>query len=565
MRAFIEQFIRDLADSSKLSSALFTDLIEIPQREEWGDLALPCFHLSKELRKDPKTIAVQLGEALLATGHYASVTPVNAYLNVGLNRQQVMQGVVQNILSEDMVQEYGAVGTGQKVIVEYSSPNITKPFHMGHLRTTVIGSSIAHIYRALGYNVVRMNYLGDWGTQFGKLITAFKRWGNREEVAADPIMRLTEMYIRFNSEMADDEDAQKEAREWFRKLESGDAEARELWNWFREESMQEFERLYGRLGTSFDEFSGESRYVDSAREIVAMLASKNLTRESEGAIIVDLEDDGLGVAIVRKTDGTSIYAVRDIAAAIDRFKTYTFDKMVYVTDAGQSLHFKQVFKVLEKMEQPFSTGLIHVPYGLVNLREGKMSTRKGNVVYLNEVLNKATDMVREIINEKNSNLEKSNDVAEAVGVGAIIFSQLATRTKKDILFDWKDVLNFAGETGPYVQYTYARLCSILRKHEIAVTDKLNFSLLSDDAAYTLGKRLMLLPDKIKQAAEQYEPSIIASYAIEVCTAVNVFYNKCRVLSDDHKEREARIALVECTRRIIHTSLELLGMRTPEEM
>ncbi len=545
------------------------DLIETPQDSKMGDYALPCFKLARVMRKAPPMIAKGIAEAVADEPMFARVEQVNAYVNMFLDREVFAGEVVSEVI--DKGTDYGRsdLGGGRKVIVEYSSPNIAKPFHIGHIRSTVIGNSINNIYDFLGYDTVRINHLGDYGTQFGKMIVAYRRWGNKDDVIREPIKTLLGYYKKFHEEADSDPSLEDEARATFTKLEHGEKEEVELWQWFRDESLKEFNRVYDMLGISFDSYNGESFYSDKMPRFVRELEDKGLLEEDEGAKIVRLDDYDLPVALITKSDGSTLYITRDIAAAVYRKETYDFYKNIYVVASQQNLHFQQWIQILEMMGYEWARDCVHVPFGLVSMEEGTMSTREGRVIFLEDVLNRAVDQTREIIKEKNVNTENIEETAAAVGIGAVIFNELSNYRIKDYVFSWEHVLNFEGETGPYVQYTHARACSILRNagEEVVAKAKAGFdpSWITGDSAHELETLLYQLPDVIAEAGEKYEPSIVTRHIVDIAQAYNRFYHDEHILTDNEDEKIAKVALVMAAKNAIQVGLHLLGMKAPEKM
>lgn len=544
--------------------------IEIPQDSKMGDYAFPCFKLAKVLRKSPNEIAAETAEAISDEPFFEKVEPVNAYVNMFLKRREVISDVLKDILKEGDDYGRGKVNEEKPVIVEFSSPNIAKPFHIGHIRSTVIGNSLYKIFDAMGYKTIRINHLGDYGTQFGKMITAYRHWGNREDVEREPIKTLLGYYTKFHEEAETDPSLDEEARNVFVKLENGEKEELELWQWFRDESLKEFNRVYEMLGIEFDSYNGESFYSDKMPRIEKELEDKGLLKESEGAQVIDLEEYGYGTALIKKSDGSSLYITRDIAAAVYRKETYAFLKNIYVVASQQNLHFQQLFKILELMGySDASKGCIHVPFGLVSLEDGTMSTRLGRVVFLEDVLNGAVEKTRVIIEEKNPNAENIEEISRQVGIGAVIFNELSNNRIKDYTFKWDVILNFDGETGPYVQYTHARCASLLRRAGddtvSSAKGKIDTSLITSDGAYELVKLLYAYPATIRLAGEKYEPSIITRYIIDVAQAFNRFYHDEHIITDDEEEKKAKIALVMATKTVIKNGLGLLGVAAPERM
>ncbi len=552
-----------------LEEAEVREMIETPQDASMGDYALPCFKLARVLRKAPPMIAKGIAEAIADEPMFAKVEQVNAYVNMFLARDEFAGEVVGEVIAKDADYGRSDLGGGRKVIVEYSSPNIAKPFHIGHIRSTVIGSSIANIYDFLGYDVFRINHLGDYGTQFGKMIVAYRRWGNREDVINEPIKTLLEYYKKFHEEAENDPTLEDEARATFTKLEHGEKEETELWQWFRDESLKEFNRVYDMLGIHFDSYNGESFYSDKMPRFVKELADKGLLEEDEGAQIVRLDDYNLPVALITKSDGSTLYITRDIAAAVYRKETYDFYKNIYVVASQQNLHFQQWIQILEMMGYEWARDCVHVPFGLVSMEEGTMSTREGRVIFLEDVLNRAVDQTREIIKEKNVNTENIEETAAAVGIGAVIFNELSNYRIKDYVFSWEHVLNFEGETGPYVQYTHARACSILRNagEDVIARAKAGFdaSYITGDSAHELITLLYQMPAVIAEAGEKYEPSVVTRHIVDIAQAYNRFYHDEHILVDNEDEKVAKVALVLATKTVIASGLALLGMKAPERM
>lgn len=547
-------------------------MIEIPQDQSMGDYAFPCFRLAKTMRKAPNLIAAELAEKLQGEKIFSEVSPVNAYVNMFVSREEMMKSTVSEVLEEKENFGRSDIGGNKKVIVEFSSPNIAKPFHIGHIRSTVIGNSLSKIYDALGYDVFKINHLGDYGTQFGKMICAYRRWGNREDVINSPIKTLLGYYTKFHVEVEEHPELEDEARAIFTKLEQGSKEEVELWQWFREESLKEFQRVYDMLGIEFDSYNGESFYSDKMPRVEKELLDKGLLQESKGAQVVDLEEYKLGTALIKKSDGSSLYITRDIAAAVYRKENYDFYKNIYVVATQQNLHFQQLFKIIELMGYDWANQCVHVPFGMVRLEEGTMSTRHGRVVFLEDVLNGAIEKTREIIEEKNPNIENLEEITSQVGIGAVVFNELSNNRIKDYTFKWDQILNFDGETGPYVQYTHARCASLLRKAGEDIVAKaqdpknVDFALLSkSDSAYELTKLIYAFPGVVEQAGEKYEPSIITRHIIDIAQCFNKFYHDEHIIVDDEVEKISKIALVIATKRVIATGIGLLGMKAPERM
>lgn len=546
-------------------------LIEVPTDEKMGDYAFPCFRLAKEFRKASDAIAAEIAERLQKNPMFESVENVNAYVNIKIKRTDFIKDVIEDAVLKGDSFTKSNEGEGKKVLVDYSSPNIAKPFHIGHIRSTVIGNALYLIYKNLGYDVVRINHLGDYGTQFGKMIVAYRKWGNKEDVQREPIKTLLSYYTKFHEEAGKNPELDEEARRVFVKLENGEAEEVALWKWFKEESLKEFEKVYKMLNIQFDSYAGESFYSDKIPAAVAQLEEKGLLKESQNSIIVDLDQFGLAPALVKKSDGSTLYITRDIAAALYRKDTYDFYKCLYVVASQQDLHFKQLFKVMELMGNQWAQNCIHVQFGMVSLAEGTLSTRKGRVVFLEDVLNKAVEKTREVVVEKGVVSENIDRVAEEVGIGAVVFNELAHNRIKDYTFDWDKVLNFEGETGPYVQYTHARSCSLLRKagkdmvSKAKNLDNIDYEKLTSDTMYELAKLIHNMPEVIKEAADRYEPSVVTRHVVKIAQGFNRFYNEERILQGDATGTVSRLTLVIATKNAIKNGLALLGIKAPERM
>lgn len=566
---------------AKLIAAEVTDLelseiqgmIEVPQDSKMGDYAFPCFKLAKVMRKAPPLIAKNIAEKNADNEIFEKVEQVNAYVNMFISKEEFVKDVVEDVLEKGDGFGRSDIGGGKTVIVEYSSPNIAKPFHIGHIRSTVIGNSIYKIYDALGYNVIRINHLGDYGTQFGKMICAYRHWGNKEDVINEPIKTLLGYYTKFHEEVETHPELDDEAREIFTKLEHGEPEEVELWQWFRDESLKEFNRVYKMLGIEFDSYNGESFYSDKMPRFVKELEEKGLLEESRGAHIVDLEKYGLGVALITKSDGSTLYITRDIAAAVYRKETYDFYKNIYVVASQQNLHFQQWIQILELMGYEWARDCVHVPFGLVSLEDGTMSTRHGRVVFLEDVLNRAVEQTKEIIREKGVNTDNIDETARQVGIGAVIFNELSNNRIKDYVFSWSKVLDFNGETGPYVQYTYARCASVLRNAGEEAVKKamekglagVNAKYLTGESSFALAKLLYRLPQVVVEAGEKFEPSIVTRHIVDIAQSFNRFYHDEHILVDDEEEKAAKLALVIAAKTAIKNGLALLGMEAPERM
>ena len=540
-------------------------LIEVPPNKEMGDYAFPCFKLAKVFRKAPNMIAAELAEKIEAKGEISKVMPLGGYVNFFVNKSQLAESVIKDVLTKKENYGHSDLGDKRAVVIDFSSPNIAKPFHIGHIRTTVIGNALYKIYDSQGYNVVRVNHLGDYGTQFGKLIVAFKLWGNKETVEANPIPELLKLYVKFHDEAESKPEMEDEARAWFTKLENGDEEAKALWQWFRDESLKEFARVYDLLDIEFDSYAGESFYSDKMDAVIDKIKEKGLLKESQGTNIVDLEEHNMPPALITKNDGSTLYMTRDLAAAIYRKNNYDFEKCIYVVGSQQALHFQQLFKVLELMGFEWSKDLIHVPFGMVALEEGTMSTRKGRVVFLEDVLKQAIEKTKETVLAKNPNAKNADEIAKQVGVGAVVFQELSNSRIKDYTFSWERTLSFEGETGPYVQYTHARCCAVLRKANEEVTSDVNYKLLSDGDAAEVLKVIGSFNKAIVSAMRRNEPHIVTRSVLDLAQAFNKFYHDNPIIVEDAEMRKARLALVAATRQTLENGLRILGMHAPERM
>lgn len=543
-------------DKSEIYSA-----IALPPASDMGDYALPCFKFAKILRKSPQMIAEELKNSFVTDDVISEISAVNGYLNFKVNKQKLAAEVLKNI--EDAGDGYGssAEGAGKTICIDYSSVNIAKPFHIGHLSTTVIGGALYKIFKFSGYNVVGINHLGDYGTQFGKLISAYKRWGNEKDVEKRGIHAINELYVRFNEEAT--EEMQAEAREYFRKIESGDKEANDLFEWFKKLTLDYVKTIYEKLNVRFDSYAGERFYTDKMQPVVDELKEKGLLKESEGAQIVDLEPYGMPPCLILRSDGASLYATRDLAAADYRKNTYGFYKCLYVVAYQQNLHFKQVFKVLELMGRQWAKDLVHVAYGMVSLEDGAMSTRKGKVVWLEDVIAKCEQKAYSVINDKNPNLENKEEIAKTVGLGAVIFGALYNNKIKDITFSYDKVLSFEGETSVYIQYTCARANSVLLKSGNAFKSVPSYSPNGQEAEVI--KALADFPETVREAAEKYEPSVIARYAVDLAQKYNKFYIDCKILTAEGDAKDFRLSLTKATLQTLKNALALLGIGVPEKM
>nr|WP_288563821.1 arginine--tRNA ligase [uncultured Romboutsia sp.] len=542
-----------------------TALIEVPPNKDMGDFAFPCFKLAKVFRKAPNMIAAELSEKIEAKGVISNVTPLGGYINFFVNKSQLAETVIKDVLTKKEKYGHSDLGKDKTIVIDFSSPNIAKPFHIGHIRTTVIGNALYKIYDSQGYNTVRINHLGDYGTQFGKLIVAFKLWGNKEAVEANPIPELLKLYIQFHDEAEKHPEMEDEARAWFTKLENGDKEAKELWQWFRDESLKEFARVYDLLDIEFDSYNGESFYSDKMDRVIDIIKDKGLLQESQGTNIVDLEEYNMPPALITKNDGSTLYMTRDLAAALYRKENYDFEKCIYVVGSQQSLHFQQLFKVLELVGFEWAKDMVHVPFGMVALEEGTMSTRKGRVVFLEDVLKQAIEKTKETMLAKNPNALNVDEIAKQVGVGAVVFQELSNSRIKDYTFSWSRTLSFEGETGPYVQYTHARCCAVLRKAEEEVTTDINYELLNDVDSAEVLKVIASFNKTILNAMRKNEPHIITRFVLDLAQAFNKFYHDNSILVEDSELRKARLALVCATRQALENGLKLLGMQAPERM
>lgn len=539
--------------------------IEIPPKPEMGDFAFPCFRLAKTMHKAPNMIAADIKEAIGDVDYLDRIEVKGAYLNFFVKTEVFVKSMIEAANSEN----FGGsdIGEGKNICLDYSSPNVAKNFHVGHLRTTIIGNSLYKIFSKLGYNAIRINHLGDWGTQFGKLIVAYKAWGSKEAVEKDGISELMKLYVKFHEEADKNPELVDEARAWFAKMEHGDEEALSIWQWFKDISLVEYKRTYDLLGVDFDYYLGESFYRDKCQEVVDKITEAGLLKESEGAMIVDLSEYDMAPCIITKKDGSSIYATRDLAAIFYRKKTYNFCKCLYVTGQEQKLHFAQVFKVVELLGNEWAKDqLVHIPYGLVSLEGAKLSTRNGNIIYAEDILHDAIEKSLEIITEKSPNLENKEEVAKMVGVGSVLFNDLYNQRIKDVSFSWDKVLNFDGETGPYVQYTHARCSSVVRLAEnFDPSNEVDFLVITEPDAIFLLKEINRFPKVVLDAADKYEPSIVARFAVDVAQAFNKFYNSTRINVPEENVKNARVMLTYLTKKTLSDALELLGIQAPEAM
>ena len=545
-----------------LSEEDLQSIIEVPSNSAMGDYAFPCFRLAKVYSKAPNLIAEALVPEINADA-FMSVEAVGPYINFRLQRPKLATQVVGQVLTEGS--DYGVTDRGhqENVTIDMSSPNIAKPMSMGHLRSTVIGNSIALILKKLNYNVIRINHLGDWGTQFGKLIVAYQKWGDPEKVKADPVTELVKLYVEFHERAEEDPSLDDEGRAAFKRLEEGDPELLELWNWFRDESLKEFQKVYDLLDVGFDHYQGEAFYNDKMDEVIDLLKEKGLATEEQGALIVRLDEFDLQPALIKKSDGATLYMTRDLATALYRYRTYDFVQNLYVMGNEQSYHFRQLQAVLKKMGYNWAEGMHHIPFGLITLNGKKLSTRKGKIVLLEKVLNEAIDLAYEQIKEKNPNLENKAEVARQVGVGAVIFHDLKTDRMNNFDFKLEEIVQFEGETGPYVQYAHARIQTLLSKYGQELPQDLAVDL-EDDDSWEIVKLLANYPETIIRAAEGYEPSVVAKYLVSLAQAFNKYYAKTRILEAD-AGLESRIALVAAVAQVLEDGLGLLGIEAPDQM
>lgn len=554
-----------IAQAGGLDAAELSSYIEIPPDNTMGDYAFPCFRLAKALKKAPPAIAAELAQKLTLPEGISKAEVKGGYLNFFADKTGLVATAVSRAIKEGDSYGNSTEGNGRKVCIDFSSINIAKPFHIGHLPSTAIGNSLTRIFRALGYTPVGINHLGDWGTQFGKMLVAYKLWGENRAIEDFSVRELVKLYVHFHEEAEKDESLNDDARAWFRKIETGDKEAVDLWQRMKATTLKEVANVYELLDVKFDSFAGESFYEDKMQPVIDELDEKGLLKLDQGAKIVDLNDYSMPPCIIVRSDGATLYATRDLAAACYRKNTYDFAKNLYVVAYQQNMHFRQLFKVLELMGKNWVKDCVHVNFGMVSMEEGTLSTRHGNVVYLEDVLNASIEKTLEIIKEKSPDLEDKESAAKAVGVGAIVWGMLYNSRIKDITFSWKKVLNFDGETGPYAQYTHARCCSVLRKACGYDSANIAFDKLCGESEINLVKAIAALPEIISAAAEKYEPYLIARGVIEICAAFNKFYFDCRIMDDDVAVRNARLALTDAARIAIKKGLYLVGLQAPERM
>ena len=568
MKNFKQIIAKQISKTIEINAKELEGYIETPKDSKNGDYAFPCFRLAKELRKAPPTIANEIKEKIEPVEEIEKVEVAGGYLNFFINKSTLAEEVLGEI---SKTEQYGKsiVGEGKNIVIDYSAPNIAKPFHIGHLRSTVIGGALYNIYKYLGYNVTGVNHLGDYGTQFGKLIEGYKMWSEEYDIEKDPINELTKIYIRINEACKNDEQILENCRNNFKKLEDGDSYCVEIWKKFRELSLQEFQKVYDLLGSKFDSWNGESFYSDKMPEVIDLLQKTGKLVESQGAKIIDLEDKGINTpCIIEKSNGSTTYATRDLAAILYRARTYDFDKALYVTSYEQVLHFKQVFEVakLLGLDEKYTNGLEHVSFGMVLLPEGKMSTREGNIIKLEELLNEAISRAKEIIEQKNPDLENKEEVAKKVGIGAVIFNDMSASRIKDEVFDWNTILNFQGETGPYIQYTYVRTKSVLEKAGyLPKIENVKIDNLSDEYSMAILKLIYNFEDILIQVTDKNEPSMLARYLIELAKAYSSFYNENKIIADDKDVQDARVYLTYAVSQVLKQGANLLGIEMPEKM
>lgn len=563
-----ELIAEKIANATQLDKNEIMTYIEIPPKSDMGDYAFPCFKLAKVLKKSPVMIATEIREKISPDEYIEKIEDKAGYLNFYINNEQLVKEVLSEINTEKENFGKSNEGNGKNIVIDYSSPNIAKPFHIGHLRTTLIGSALYKVYKYLGYNTIGVNHLGDYGTQFGKMIEAYKMWGTEYDLTEDPINKMVDMYVRINNLCKEDEQVLENCRENFRLLENGDKYCTDLWNQFKDLSLKEFDKIYDVLDVKFDSLNGEAFYADKTDEVIKILEEKGKLTDSEGAKIVDLTDAGIETpCIIQKANGSTIYATRDLAAILYRARTYDFDKCLYVVAYEQNLHFKQIFEVAKYLvDDKYAKGLKHISYGMVQLPTGKMSTRLGNVVKIEDLINETIEKAKEIITAKNPELENKDEVAKKVGIAAIIFNTLSTTNTKDQIFDWNTALNFQGETGPYIQYTYVRTKSVLEKvGRVPELSEVDFSQLTDESSIKVLKSLYAFQETLEMTAEKNEPAILARYLIEVSQNYSNFYNDNKVLVDDEKVKNARTYLTYAVGVVLKTGASLLGIKMPDKM
>ena len=572
IRGAYQDKLPEIFDAFKIDEAGFEDFfeskLEIPKDIKLGDYAFPTFVLAKIVREKPPEIAQKIAETL----DKQSFSVAGPYINCSVSTSRVAQAILPLIFEQGGKYGGSTVGAGKKIVIDFSSPNIAKPFGVGHLRSTAIGNSLYRIFEKLGFECVGVNHLGDWGTQFGKMILAFIKWGDRTELEKEPVKYLYDLYVRFHREEEENPVLSDEARSWFKRLEDGDSEAVELWNLFKDYSLREFERIYDILGIRFDHYTGESFYNDKMDGVIERLEKAGLTKMSQGALIVDLEEYGMTPCLLRKADGATLYATRDLAGIFYRHEKFDFHKAIYVVGAAQQEHFKQVFKVIELLGEAYAERLVHVEFGWIKFADKAMSTRKGTVIFLEDVIETATQKATEIIRKKNPDLPDLEATARMIGLGAIIFADLGVKKHKDVNFSWEEVLNFEGETGPYLQYTHARLSALQRKYGQEVTATVDFRLFQSLEEKALLMHLHRFGNVVEMAAERYEPNFIAEYLLELAAIFNRFYQRkdaqgqlIKIISDNEPETSARMLLVAAVREVMKEGLRLMGIEAPVEM
>lgn len=566
---FKNEIAQIISNNTNINCNELEGYIEIPP-EDKGDYAFPCFRLAKELKKAPQAIAEELKTKIELSKNdvIESVEVAGGYLNFYINKNILIKNTIEEI--DNQKENYGKtdIGNGKTILVEYSSPNIAKPFHIGHLRNTLIGHTLYNMYKFLGYNTIGINHLGDYGTQFGKMIEGYKLWGEEYNIEENPIEELTKIYVRINDLCKKDESVLEACRNNFKKLEDGDKYCVEIWNKFKELSLKEFDRIYDILGVKFDSLNGEAFYSDKMDEVVSLLEKSGKLVESEGAKIVDLEDKKMGVCMIKKSNDSTTYATRDLAAILYRARTYDFDKCLYIVAYEQNLHFKQIFEVakLLGLDEKYINGLQHIPYGMVHLKSGRMSTREGNVIKVNDLLNEAISRVEKIIEEKNPDMENKYENAKKIGIGAITFCNVGTTIIKDQVFDWDTILNFSGETGPYIQYTYVRTNSIIKNlQQIPTANEIDVSRLNNKETIKIIKLIYNFQDTVIQSTSKNEPSILARYLIDLSKAYSSFYNEYKIMADDTEDKNARIYVTYITGLVLKIGMNLLGIEMPDKM
>ena len=560
-----QNIAKTIAANVGADAAELCEWLETPPNPDMGDVAFPCFKLAKTMRKAPNMIAASLAPALGEIDGISRIEPMGGYINFFADKTSFARTTLERVLDEGARYGGSDVGSGKTVCLDYSSINIAKPFHIGHLSTTAIGNALRRIYDHLGYKTVSINHLGDWGTQFGKMILAYKLWGDKETVEKGGVRAMMQLYVRFHDEAEKDDSLNDSARAWFKRIEQHDPEAVEIFEWFKAITLKEVGKTYDLLGIKFDSYAGESFYEDKMQPVIDELREKHLLKVDNGASIVDLSEYSMPPCLILRSDGATLYATRDLAAAIYRKNTYDFDKLLYVVAYQQSLHFKQIFKVLELMGKDWVKDCVHVSFGMVSLTDGTLSTRHGRVVFLEDVLNAAIEKTLDVIKEKSPDLEDKETVARQIGVGAVVWGVVYNGRIKDIVFSWDKALNFDGETGPYAQYTHARCCSVLRKAGGYDRAKVDYSALSDEASSALVKAITEFPAAVSEAAEKYEPYIISRSVINVCSCFNKFYYDNRIMDENEGVRNARLALTDAARNVIKTGLYLVGLEAPEKM